>query len=184
MDYVIGFGTNDKWHSRLIRWLSRGQYSHAWIEFDCPGMGKVILHASALRVGWRTVYGVAIVPDFKVYQVYPSRVRYRIDADLYSGLHWARGMVGAGYDFGVIWNGLLLILLRLTGWSWLEKYVMRNANRVSCSEMVSSILSVSGTPGSDIIDPELTMSSGENPVCISLQSWCIRSDLCEELCDE
>jgi len=183
MSCIIGFGTNSHWTSWLIRKIIRGEYSHSWIELDCDGLGRMALHASSIRVGMRTVHGVAVVPDFVVHKNYPVKKRYSIDHDLSSGLIWARSMVGAGYDFGVIWNGLLLLLLRLTGWKWLERYVVRNASIVSCSELISSIVRKSRVRGSDIIDPELTTSSGSNLVTISLETWCAKSGLCKELED-
>lgn len=183
MSCIIGFGTNDHWTSWLIRKIIRGEYSHSWIEVDCGYLGCMVLHSSSIRVGMRTVHGVAIVPDFVVHQNYPVKKRYAINHDLAPGLTWARSMVGAGYDFGVIWNGFLLLLLRFTGWGWLERYVIRNASIVSCSELISSIIKKSRVRGSDIIDPELTTSSGSNLVTISLKTWCDKSVLCKELKD-
>jgi hypothetical protein len=156
----IGFGTNDKLASRLIRWATRSEWSHVWIEYPSGVWGgRWVAHS------WAD--GVVKVPLERVEAAYPRRLVYECRADLTEGLKWARQYIAAAYDYGVIWNGLLLALYRATGWGWLSKAVHRNAARYSCSEFVGGIFKASGVQGvessgaivgevEDRFDPELT----------------------------
>ena len=157
---VIGFGTNEKWTSKLIRWATRSEWSHVWIEYPSGVWGgRWVAHS------WAD--GVVKVPLERVEAAYPKRVVYECRADLTEGLKWARQYITAGYDYGVIWNGLLLALHRATGWDWLTRIVARNAAKYSCSEFVSGIFKASEVRGvessgvvggdtADRFDPELT----------------------------
>lgn len=166
----IGFGTNEKWTSKLIRWATGGQYSHAWIEYQCPVMGAwMVLHS------WGTA-GVVIMPRERVDALYPVQTGYECKADLTKGIEWARPMIGTTkYDFGVIWNGLVLFLYRATKWEWLNNIVHRNASKYSCSELIAGILKHAGTvAGAESLDIELTPPDGNR----GLLKFCDESDDC------
>lgn len=149
MIHVV-FGTNEQWISKLIRWATRGEYSHAWLEY--PSMvwgGRWAAHA--------TEQGVVKEKAERVYARYPKRVAYTIDTyDLTNGVRAVSDLIGDRYDFmAVIWNAILLVLWRSTGWQFLWRHVYRNASRQSCSEFVARALRASGIPWMQDVDPEL-----------------------------
>lgn len=170
---LIGFGTNDKLASRLIRWATRSPWSHVWIEYPSGVWGgRWVAHS------WAD--GVVKVPLERVEAAYPRRKLYECQVDLSQGLEWARRYIAASYDYGVIWNGLILAVYRVTGWKWLQRIVHRNAARFSCSEFVGGILKASGVRGvessgavevgiEDRFDPELTTPG-------DLERFCADSD--------
>jgi hypothetical protein len=135
---TIGFGTEDTLKGRLIRWATDSPWSHAWIEYDSEVFGGGwVIHS------W--VDGVVLVPREQVYQKYPRRRLLQVvGGDVRNGLFWARGRISAPYDFGMIWNALLLVTYRAFGWEWLRKLAMRNASRYTCSEFVGAFLRAAG----------------------------------------
>lgn len=172
---LVGFGTNDKLASRLIRWATRSEWSHVWIEYPSGVWGgQWVAHS------WAD--GVVKVPLECIEAAYPRRKLYECRLDLTEGLKWARQYIAAGYDYGVIWNGFLLVLHRATGWQWLTRLIARNAAKFSCSEFVSGILKASGVRGvrssgavevtsdelgvdGDRFDPELTTPGDLDRFC-------------------
>jgi hypothetical protein len=165
---TIGFGTNGKWTSRLIRWATRGDISHAWLEY--PSLlwgGRWVAHAGS--------NGLVKVQLTRVERAYPNHRVYACKRELESGLRGVAGYVGAEYDFlGAIWNGILLVMLRITGWGWLWRIVHRNTSKVTCSEFVTLFLQSAGLPGSMEIDAELTTPIG-------LETWVLRSGLFDRI---
>lgn len=154
----VGFGTNDKWTSRLIRWATRSEWSHAWIEYPSSILGgRWAVHAGP--------NGVVPVPIEQVEEAYPKRKLYECSVNLDLGFQWARNRIGAKYDYGVIWNGIILVLHRVTGWEWLNEVVTRNAVRMSCSEFVAGILKASGVDGTADMDIELTPPGDLERLC-------------------
>lgn len=162
MIYVC-FGTNDKISSRLIRWATRSLYSHAWIEYPSGVWGgRWVAHA------WAD--GVVKVPLEQVEEAYPTRRMYECKIpinELSSGFDWARKHIGAGYDYGVIWNGLLLVLWRATKWQWLWRIITRNAAKLSCSEFACGFLKAARVNGTESLDPELTTPGDLEKFCAS-----------------
>ena len=111
----IGFGTTDKLHSRLIRWVTRSPWSHVWIEYESQEWG-----------GWWVAHagptGVVKVPMETVHAAHTKRRVYECEANLTPGLRAVRKYVGAEYDYrSVLWNGLLLLLSRVFAREWLNK---------------------------------------------------------------
>jgi hypothetical protein len=161
----VGFGTNDKWTSRLIRWVTRSPWSHVWIEYPSGVWGgRWVAHS------WAD--GVVKVPIERTEATYPKSKIYEcmIPVDVLSpGFSWARHHISAGYDYGVIWNGFLLVLYRSTGWNWLWKIVARNATKFSCSEFVCGFLKAAGVNGTESLEPELTTPG-------DLEKFCAGSD--------
>ena len=157
----IVFGTNNKFRSKLIRWVTKSAWSHVWIEYPSGIWGGTWAAHSSYN-------GVVKLPVENVRRTYPAYKVYRCNYNLEKGLQKAREYIGAKYDYGVIWNGLLLVLLRLTGWKFLWKIAARNANKFSCSEFVSSILKASNLYSGD---PELTTPG-------DLELFCRESDSC------
>lgn len=154
----IGFGTNEKWTSKLIRWATGSEWSHAWLEYPSSVLGgRWAVHSGA--------QGVVLVPLERVERAYTKRKIYECGAPLGPGLDWARKFIGVSYDFGVIWNGLLLVLHRATGWEWLHRMVVRNAVKMSCSEFVAGILKASGVAGTEDVDIELTPPGDLERLC-------------------
>lgn len=144
----IGFGTNQKPHSRLIRWATDARWSHAWIEYESELWGGMwVAHAAP--------HGVVKVPLFKVLKAYPTYVRFDCAAPLDGGFDWARRYVGAPYDYGAIWNGLLYAVHRVTKFRFLYDIVSRNTSKYTCSEFVAGFLKASGIRCFARLDPEL-----------------------------
>jgi hypothetical protein len=134
----IGFGTTDKLHSRLIRWVTRSPWSHVWIEYE-----------SAVWDGWWAAHagptGVVKVPLEQVHEAHTKRRVYECEVDLSKGLRAVREYVGSEYDYrSVMWNGLLLLLSRVFAREWLMKIVSKNRSKMSCSEFVSLIMKRAG----------------------------------------
>jgi hypothetical protein len=154
----VGFGTNDKLTSRLIRWATRSPWSHVWLEYSSGVWGGQWAAHS-----WAD--GVVKVPLEQVHSTYPRRVVYECSLDLASGFQWARGHIGADYDYGVIWNGLLLVVHRATGWKWLWEIVARNAAKFSCSEFVAGLLKAAGAEVVKGVEPELTTPGELERLC-------------------
>lgn len=159
----IGFGTNEKFHSKLIRWITNHHHSHVWIEYVSETWDGVwIAHASPK--------GVVKETQENVYERYPKHVVYDIAIDVKKGLHAVRNDFGADYDYpSVIWNGFLLTIYKVIRWNKLHKLAARNVSKFSCSEFVSKILKKAGVPGADSLDPELTTPA-------DLERFCAESD--------
>lgn len=118
--------------------------------------------------------GVVLIPGERVDELYTERSLYELDItieNVHSGFRWARDRVGADYDYGVIWNCILLLLWRSTKWKFLWKLVVRNASRFSCSEFVTSFLIAAKVPGTATLDPE-TVYPG------MLEKFCDDSEHC------
>lgn len=161
----IGFGTNDRWTSKLIRWATKSPWSHVWIEYPSDIWGGRWAAHSRLD-------GLAKVPLERIEATYSPRKIYELRVkrnSLASGFRWARGHITAGYDYGVVWNGVLLVLYRATKWQWLWHIVMRNAAKFSCSEFVGGFLKAAGVSGTAGMDPELTTPG-------DLEGFCSSSD--------
>lgn len=165
---TIGFGTNDKWTSRLIRWATGGDISHAWLEY--PSLlwgGRWVAHAGK--------YGVVKVPIDAVEKAYSRRRMYACRVGIESGLRHVAGYVGDEYDFmGAIWNGLLLVLFRATGWKWLYRVVHRNTSKLTCSEFLVLFLQAAKVPGAETLDAELTTP-------IDAERWMIKSGIFDRI---
>lgn len=159
----VGFGTNEEWTSKLIRWATKSRWSHVWIEYPSEVWGgRWVAHSRA--------DGVVKVPMERVEKMYPTRKIYecRLSVDrLTSGFGWARRHISARYDYGVIWNGLLLVLYRATKWQWLWGIVTRNAAKFSCSEFVGGFIKEAGLADTESLDPELTTPGDLEKLCSS-----------------
>jgi hypothetical protein len=152
MMICIGFGTNEKWTSKLVRWATKSKWSHVWIEYPSGVWGgRWVAHAWA--------GGVVKIPLEQVEAAYPIRKVYECRVcvnKLMPGFDWARQYIGAKYDYGVVWNGLMLVLYRATGWKRLWKMLIRNSSKLSCSEFASGFLKAAGVDGTKGLDPEFT----------------------------
>jgi hypothetical protein len=177
---VIGFGTNEQWHSKLIRWISGSTWSHVWVE-DLLWNHQVVLHA--------TTQGIIVEPYLHVLDRYPTYERYRVVdlVDLRLGLRRMIGDLGERYDYSIIWNGLLLGLWKLTHLSWLYKLTITNASKSSCSDWVINVLHQAGfftsaslfpiskvkklqtelgLPPSGVFEPDTTPPSTIHKICV------------------
>lgn len=155
----IGFGTNQRLHSRLIRWATDSSWSHTWIEYE-----------SELWGGWWAAHaaphGVVKVPLDKVLREYPVHVRFSCPKGMGLGFDWARNYVGAPYDYGAIWNGFLFAIHRVTKWRFLHKIVYRNTAKYTCSEFVTGFLKAADVRSVAGLDPELTPPGVLFDVCL------------------
>lgn len=160
----VGFGTNEKWTSKLIRWATRSPWSHVWIEYPSAIWGgRWVAHSWA--------EGVTKVPLDQVETMYPVRKTFECRPNMEAGFLWARKYVNAGYDYGVIWNGLLLVLHHATGWEWLHKIVIRSAAKFSCSEFVCGFLKAAEVAGTESMDLELTTPGDLEKFCSSSKDF-------------
>jgi len=157
---VVGFNRDGSLKSRLIRWVTGGEWSHAWIKYDSEDWGGFLVAQSSAT-------GVVICPFEKAFKHKPDVIEYEvIDWDMTPGLRGVRSYIGAGYDYAsILWNGLLLLLYRATGWEYLYKIVHRDTARVSCSEFVALAIARAAVPGSGKLDPELTTPEGLCEFC-------------------
>jgi len=138
------FGREDNLRSKLIRWSTAGLWSHVWFELELFNQ-RWVLHSA--------VGGVCLVPPSRL-PAYTATAVVELPVAVSELLVAARARMGAGYDFGVIPNGLLLVAFRLTGIRWFDP--VRNGNRFSCSEFAALVLQQAGMDKLSHLDPELT----------------------------
>ena len=139
------FGRANNLKSRLIRWSTAGIWSHVWGEFDLYGKTWA-LHSST--------DGVQILSVERIRSQYSSVVSIRVSVSISDTLAEAHRYLGAGYDYGVIPNVVLLVLFRWTGVVWFDP--RRDPNKFSCSELWCALLKKQGVPCVQRRDPELT----------------------------
>jgi len=148
MIYVC-FGTNQKFHSRLIRLVTKSKWSHVWIEYPSKTWG-----------GWwgadSSPHGVTKRPAEIIHKEYPKRICYKCEASLEGGFRWARKHINSKYDYAAFWNLFLYLLLKFTQWKFLWKIVARNSSKFTCSEFATGVLQASNITFSERLDAELT----------------------------
>jgi hypothetical protein len=150
MALYVCFGTSHDFKSWLICKITDSKVSHSWIEYPSHVWGGQWVAHSTSR-------GVIKEIQESVRERYPVHEIYECKADLKKGLDSVRKYVGtADYDFGVLWNGVLLLVYKLIKWKWLYHLVIRNTAKLTCSEFVALILKNAELPGTEEIDPELT----------------------------
>lgn len=154
----IGFGASDSVRSKLIRWATKSDWSHVWVEYQSRAWGGYWAAHS-------TEKGVVKEPAARVKRRYNRAVLFEAKFDLTPGMSSARTLVGKPYDFMVIWNALLLILSRWIRYGWLVQYVSRDLSKVTCSEFVATIIKRSGLQEAKGLDPELTTPGDLHRLC-------------------
>lgn len=156
----IGFSRGKSLRSKLIRWATAAEWSHVWVEYPSHVWGgRWIAHSAEL--------GVVKAPAEPYLASRERTIRYEVKVDITRGLEACRDHVGKRYDYKVIWNALLGVLLRVTGWKWLRKIVVKDSSRFTCSEFVTSILKEAGVTGTEGMDPELTTPGELETFCAS-----------------
>lgn len=137
------FGRSKGLRSWLIRWSTAGSWSHVWFELEL--FDRVwALHSGA--------DGVQIVSALKVREGYDEHKWLELDIPVSAVIISSHDFLGAGYDYGVIPNALLLVLRRWTGVVWFDP--RRDPSRFSCSELACSILQRIGIPEMRGLTPE------------------------------
>lgn len=146
---VVGFGTNGKWSSKMIRRATNSWCSHTWIEYSSTEYGAMnAIHAQP--------EGVVKQRVLDVWNTYPKSRRYELTMppqDIRLAIRYAVERLGTPYDYGALLNAMKL-------WWWRETSVFskprRNPRELHCSELVSLVLAHVDVVGADLIDPELT----------------------------
>lgn len=157
----VAFGANNTLRSRLIRWATGGTYSHVWLEYpsDVWG-GSWAAHA--------TDVGVVKEPALRVRKRY-RRVRCfeTHGFNITKGMAKSHDLLGRKYDFKVLWNALLLVLLRATGWQFLWRLPIQDVHKYTCSEFVATVLQRSDLGIAQGLNPEFTTPQHLLDLCVA-----------------
>lgn len=140
--------------SWLIRKLTKGPYSHTWIEYDSDTWAaRMVVHAQSS--------GIVVESPDTVYEEYTLMKRYQCTfsgAD--EGLRKCYSYIGKPYDYKVILTNMLLMILyymvpikKFRAWLWTR--TVTNSNAYSCSELGTLLLKNSGYMAAQGLDPEL-----------------------------
>lgn len=149
LDITIGFSTTNKWISRLIRWITKGKASHAWIGFYDPCLDvRLVMQAEAwgfeVRTWSRWKSQNRLVAEFK-----PS-------LPMAKSLSWIARSLGVKYD----WRSAFFVGLRRWFGTWL-KGRFNSPKKLMCSEAVIRLLQHAGVAEVSRFDPEVT-----SPQCL------------------
>lgn len=126
----ICFGKNNGFKSRLIRWLTKGEWSHSWIEIS----KNLIQHC--------TVGGVQIEYRENIDNEYHYQDKYEIKNydEVLSNIFLHETLISKYDYFSAIWNGFLLVLYNLFHWKFLFKLTRIDEKKYTCSEYVADFL--------------------------------------------
>lgn len=147
----VCFGTNERMLSKLMRWLTRSNVTHVWLEYECL-VWSGIWAAHVTERGAIKEHHIHVRSKYRVCEVFEPLVEL-------TGVISMGGLIGvAGYDYrNAIWNGLLFLLYRFTKWHWLYKFTLRRMCKLTCSEFVAWIFKASDLKHTEQLEPELTM---------------------------
>jgi hypothetical protein len=162
---IIGFGQGKGLLSWVVRKVTKGEWSHVFIEWWSDEWGGFfVTHAQST--------GVVTQPLEAIREKYPVQKWYRVRSDEFirGGLKKMRPHIGKPYDYvAVLINTVLLLLYYLFRWEWLWKIVWRDSRKFTCSEFVIMVLKEAAILGAGQLDPELTTPS-------QLERFCSQSE--------
>lgn len=150
LDVTVGFSTTNKWISRIIRWVTRGKVSHAWIAYDDYTLGlRMVMQAEAwafeVRPWQRWIKENKWVAEFKLLGQSPHAALKKRAQDLGQKYDWMSGF----------WVGVAAWFKR-----WLKARFSfrpsRTPKRLMCSEAVVRFLKDAGCASTASLDEELT----------------------------
>lgn len=144
LDITIGFSTTNKIASRIIRWLTRGTVSHAWVAFTDPTLGlRLVMQAE--------VWGYEVRPWERWVRENRLVAEFSPNVDLTTSLRWLASSLGSKYD----WESAFLSGVKLWfGRLWRSRF--SSPKRLMCAEAVIRFLQHGGVHSMESLDPELT----------------------------
>lgn len=143
-DITIGFSTTNKWISRLIRWVTRGRVSHAWIAFYDPCLEvRLVMQAES--------WGYEVRP----WELWRSQnilvAEFKPKFGLVGPLRRIAKSLGVKYDWkSAFFSGL---------WRWFGVWIRGRFNspkKLMCAEAVIRFLQDGGCIAVSHLDPEVT----------------------------
>lgn len=141
---TIGFSTTNRLISRLIRWVTRGKVSHAWIAFYDAALGtRLVMQAEA--------WGYEVRPWERWLTENNLIAQFRPVRDLDRSLKWIAKSLGSEYD----WKSAFFAGL----WRWFGVWIRGRFNspkKLMCAEAVLRFLQHGGVVAVSHLDPEVT----------------------------
>lgn len=154
-DITIGFSTTNKWISRVIRWITRGKFSHAWIAFDDPSLDlRLVFQAEA--------WGVELRPWARWKKENIAKAEFAL-TEPDSASRILRDLVSKALGSKYDWWSAALVGVK----AWLKRWVKggfdlrpsRSPRRLMCAELVTDFLDRLRVFRSPAPDPETTSPS-------------------------
>jgi len=163
----ICFGRWNDLKSKVIRWITKSEWSHVWLEYNSDEWGhRMVVHADAK--------GVIVEPVENFWERRKEATHvlsYKVNiGDIKTGFKDSARYLGKDYGyFALIWNALMLILLKL---GFKEKWlsIAKDLNRYVCSEFAILFLKNARAEGASTLDAEAIWPG-------KLASWLNRSYL-------
>lgn len=145
----IGFSTTDALLSRLVRWLTRSEVSHAFlVYFDVDFDRDMVMEAAG--AGFRIVPLDKFARHNRIVEIVTPR--HPIDEGLKAAVDW----LGEGYDApGLVGMGFLLAFRALRRRTRRVRNLIASRRALFCSEAVARACRACRYPGFDR-DPETT----------------------------
>jgi MYXO-CTERM domain-containing protein len=145
----IGFSTTDAILSRLVRWLTRSQVSHAFlVYFDVDFDREMVMEA--VGAGFRIVPLDKFATHNRIVEIVTPR--HSIDEGLRAAVEW----LGESYDApGLVGMAVLLAFRALRRRTRTMRNLIASPRALFCSEAVARACLACRYPGFDR-DPETT----------------------------
>lgn len=140
----VGFSTTNKLMSRLIRWVTRGKSSHAWMRYWDDTLEQYMVIQAEIE-GYETIPWFRWKKKNRLVAAYESK-----ELDLMPGVRRMARYLGVEYDFkSAFWAGIK---------RWLGKKFKRpfhSPKKLMCSEAVCMALQFDRVPCVKGMNPEL-----------------------------
>lgn len=144
LQITVGFSTTNKLMSRVIRWVTRGKVSHAWISFYDPTLEmRLVMQAEA--------WGFEVRPWERWVTENTLIAQFRPVRNLDKSLKWIAKSLGTKYD----WKSAFFAGL----WRWFGVWIRGRLNspkKLMCAEAVLRFLRHGGVVATAHLDPEVT----------------------------
>jgi hypothetical protein len=132
----VGFSASDSWLSRLIRWMTGSEVSHAFVGFDWLDTEWVL---EADRVGVRVIPFDQFAAENHIVDMIPV-------ADSLDAIRPALLKLGRRYDYGGLFGSVIVLVGRWLRLKWHNP--LQNGRALFCSELVvEDVLKPMGWPG-------------------------------------
>jgi len=144
-EVIVGFSTTDKLMSRIIRWITRGKSSHAWLRYwDDTLQLHMVLQAE--------LHGYETIPWDKWKSKNRLIAAFEPNGkNITNGVRFIAKSLGADYDFrSAVWTGLKRWFRKKS------KRALHSPKKLMCSEAVVRALQHSGIECVANFDPETT----------------------------